>query len=59
MNLKIVGTAALGLALLVSIWGLILRHDQHPDSRDAQIFQLAARVAVLEFRLQQLEENSK
>jgi hypothetical protein len=58
MNLRIVGTAALGLALLVSIWGLI-RHDQRPDSRDTQIFQLAARVAVLEFRLQQLEENSK
>jgi hypothetical protein len=58
MNLKLVGTAVLGFALFVLIWGL-LRHDQRPDSRDAQIFQLAARVAVLEFRLQQLEENSK
>jgi hypothetical protein len=58
VRFKIIGITLIGLALLGSAWSA-LRHDQRTDPREAQIFQLATRVAVVEFRLQQLEENSK
>jgi hypothetical protein len=58
MNLKIIGITVLGFVLLGSAWG-VLHYNQRPNSRYVQIFQLAARVSVLEYRLQQLEDNSK
>jgi len=58
VNLKIIGITVLSLALLASAWG-VLHQSQSPDRHDVQIFQLATRVSELEYRLQQLEENSK
>jgi len=58
VNLKIIGITLLGLVLFGLAWGMF-HQSQRPDSRDAQIFQLAQRVSELEYRLQQLEEHSK
>jgi hypothetical protein len=58
VNLKIIGITVLGFVLLASAWG-VLHYNQRPDSRDEQMLQLAQRVSELEYRLQQLEENSK
>jgi len=58
VNLKIIGITVLGFVLLASAW-VALHHNQRPDPRDEQLFQLAARVSVLEYRLQQLEDNSR
>ncbi len=58
MNLKVAGIVVVTLVLLGSTW-FAFRREQRPDARDAQIFKLAQKVAEVEYRVQQLEENSK